>query len=173
MTDTAKTAAVATTAADSAKAEDVAAEASIGKEAIYAQIADYVKAKTGKNIGKSGGMFIFNLSVAGIFATAVKEGTFRFNGGYGSLHVRQYKAGSRRLPSGQTTTFGEREKVRYEEGVTVQNLVSGHDANEAGAAPATPATPVEKAPKAAAAPKASAPKDPVATSPNEAAVDLS
>jgi hypothetical protein len=49
---------------------------------------------------------------------------FRFNGGYGSLHVKTYQAGTRRLPSGQETTFGERSKLRYEEGVVVAGLVA-------------------------------------------------
>lgn len=153
--------------ADAAKADG--AEVSIGKEAIYAEIADYVKAKTGKNIGKSGGQMIFNMAVSGIFATAVKEGTFRFNGGYGSLHVKQYKAGSRRLPSGQTTTFGEREKVRYEEGVTVQNLISGGGDSAAAPAPATPAPVVPKAEATKSKAKAATPA-PAAV---EASVDLS
>lgn len=95
-----------------------------GKEAIYVQIGEAVKEMTEKRIGKTGGRKLFDLVVAAVFAEATKMGTFRFNGGFGSLHVRTYGAGKRRLPSGQETTFGERQKLRYEEGVVVAALVS-------------------------------------------------
>jgi hypothetical protein len=93
------------------------------KEAIYDMMAEWVLQKTGKRIGKSGGRHLFDMAVDNIFAAAAKDGAFRFNGGFGSLHVRDYKAGSRRLPSGQETTFGERQKLRYEEGVCVSALI--------------------------------------------------
>lgn len=94
-----------------------------GKEAIYVQIGDYVKDKTGKRIGKTGGREIFDMVVEQIFALATKEGTIRLNGGFGSFHTREYQSGSRRLPSGQEVSFGERKKLRYEEGVVVKALV--------------------------------------------------
>jgi len=94
------------------------------KDAIYVQIGDFVKEKTGKRIGKTGGREIFDMVVEQIFAAAVRENSFRFNGGFGSLHVKTYQAGTRRLPSGQETTFGERQKVRYEEGVVVKALIT-------------------------------------------------
>ena len=96
-----------------------------GKELIYSDLGEMVKEMTGKRVGKSGGRKIFDAVVEKIFAEAAEKGSFRFNAGYGSLHVRTYGAGSRRLPSGQTTTFGERKKMRYEEGVSVSSLVSG------------------------------------------------
>lgn len=113
---------------DKAKAKtetkaEVAAPAPEGKEAIYIKINDFVKAKTGKRIGKTGGRELFDLFTEEIFALATKDGAFRFNGGFGSMHVRTYGAGTRRLPSGQVTTFGERQKLRYEEGVVVKALV--------------------------------------------------
>lgn len=95
----------------------------VGKEAIYDRLGDMVKEMTGKRIGKTGGRKIFDKVVEEIFTEATKEGTFRFNGGYGSMHVKVYSAGTRRLPSGQETTFGERQKLRYEEGVIVAGLV--------------------------------------------------
>ena len=95
----------------------------IGKEAIYARIGEMVKEMTGKRIGKTGGRKIFDKVVEEVFVEATKEGTFRFNGGFGSMHIKTYGAGSRRLPSGQETTFGERQKLRYEEGVVVAGLV--------------------------------------------------
>lgn len=96
-----------------------------GKEAIYVKIKDTVKTRTGgKNIGKIGGREIFDLVVAEIFTLATKEGTVRLNGGFGSFHVRHYTSGERRLPSGQNVEFGERDKLRYEEGVVVKALVS-------------------------------------------------
>jgi len=97
---------------------------SAGKEDIYIKIKELVKGKTGgKNIGKSGGREVFDLVVTEIFALATKEGTVRLNGGFGSFHVRHYTSGERRLPSGQNVTFGERDKLRYEEGVVVKALV--------------------------------------------------
>lgn len=95
----------------------------VGKDAIYARLGEFVKELTGKRIGKTGGRKVFDKVVEEIFVEATKEGTFRFNGGYGSMHVKTYSAGSRRLPSGQETVFGERQKLRYEEGVVVQGLV--------------------------------------------------
>jgi hypothetical protein len=93
------------------------------KEEIYDDVNKWVTDKTGKNIGKTGGRAIFDLVVSGIFAAAAKQGMFRFNGGFGALHVRDYGSGSRRLPSGQVTTFGDRQKLRYEEGVVTSELV--------------------------------------------------
>lgn len=98
-------------------------EPMVGKELIYAEIGDMVKEMTGKRVGKTGGRKIFDAVVEKIFAEATKAGTFRFNAGFGSLHIKNYQAGSRRLPSGQETTFGERQKLRYEEGVVVSALV--------------------------------------------------
>lgn len=114
------------------EAAEAAAETT-GKEAIYEKIAEHVKAKTDKRIGKTGGREIFDLVVSEIFAAATAaDGSFRFNGGFGSLHVREYQAGERRLPNGDTTTFGERKKLRYEEGVVVKALVeNGGDLTEA------------------------------------------
>ncbi|SRR5712691_262458 len=98
------------------------------KGRIYEKVQQWVKDKTGKNIGMSGGHAIFNLVVAEIFKEAVEEGHFRFNGGYGSLHVRSYGAGTRKLPSGgPTVTFGERKKLRYEEGIAVALLHNAVD----------------------------------------------
>jgi len=105
-----------------AQTEATEAESS-AKEAIYEKIAEFVKTKTGQRIGKSGGRVIFDMVIDNVFAAAAAEGTFRFNGGFGSLHVRTYSAGSRRLPSGQETTFGEREKLRYEQGIVVTALI--------------------------------------------------
>jgi hypothetical protein len=96
----------------------------VGKDAIYARLGEMVKEMTGKRIGKTGGRKLFDKVVEEVFVEATKEGAFRFNGGYGSLHVKTYQAGSRRLPSGQETTFPERQKLRYEEGVVVAGLVA-------------------------------------------------
>jgi nucleoid DNA-binding protein len=118
-------------AATGGEGDDVAS----GKEAIYIQIGEYVKDKTGKRIGKTGGREIFDMVVGEVFALATKDGTVRLNGGFGSFHVRNYSAGTRRLPSGQETTFGERKKLRYEEGVVVKALVeNGGDLAKAAAA---------------------------------------
>ena len=103
-----------------------------GKEAIYIKIAEYVKDKTGKRIGKTGGREIFDTVINEVFAAAARDKAFRFNGGFGSMHIKEYKAGERRLPSRQITTFGIRHKLRYEEGVVVKALVeNGGDLTEA------------------------------------------
>ena len=96
-----------------------------GKERIYEIIAQFVMDKTAKKIGKTGGHELFDIVIAGVFEAASMDKTFRFNGGYGSLHVKSYTSGKRRLPSGQVATFGDRTKMRYEEGVTVKNLLTG------------------------------------------------
>jgi hypothetical protein len=93
------------------------------KEQIYTKIADYVQAKTQKRIGKTAAREIFDLVVGEVFAAAARDGSFRFNGGFGSIHKKEYQAGTRRLPSGQETTFGIRQKLRYEEGVVTAALV--------------------------------------------------
>jgi len=111
-----------TTAAAAATPAETEKE-TVGKERIYEKISELVKDKTDKRIGKTGGRDVFDLVVAEIFALATKEGTVRLNGGFGSFHVRNYQAGSRRLPSGKETSFGERSKLRYEEGVVVRELV--------------------------------------------------
>lgn len=101
------------------------------KEQIYVLIGNLVKEKTGKRIGKTGGREIFDLVVDNVFAAATKSGSFRFNGGFGALHIREYGAGSRNLPSGQKVTFGERKKLRYEAGVVVEALIENGGSLEA------------------------------------------
>lgn len=101
-----------------------AAEEATGKEAIYIALGEHVQNKTGKRIGKTGGREIFDMVVNSVFALATQEGTIRLNGGFGSFHVKDYQAGKRRLPSGEEVEFGERQKLRYEEGVVVKELVS-------------------------------------------------
>lgn len=101
-----------------------AEEDSPGKNAIYEKIGAYVKDKTGKRIGRSGGREVFDIVVNEVFALATQHGSMRFNGGFGSLHVKTYQEGERRLPSGQMTKFGKRQKLRYEEGVVVKALVA-------------------------------------------------
>lgn len=96
----------------------------VGKDAIYERLGAMIKEMTGKRVGLAGGRKVFDEVIKEFFVEATKEGTFRFNGGFGSLHVKTYQAGERRLPSGQTTTFGERQKLRYEEGVVVAGLVA-------------------------------------------------
>lgn len=121
----------ATTAAAPAEAETAATAAAevkepvvrVGKDAIYERLGNMVKEMTGKRIGLSGGRKLFDKVVEEVFVEATKEGSFRFNAGFGSLHVKHYGSGERRLPSGQMTTFGERSKLRYEEGVVVAGLV--------------------------------------------------
>lgn len=99
------------------------------KEKIYIAIDAYVKDKTGKRIGKSGGRIVFDMVVAAMFEHAVTLGSLRFNAGYGSLKVKTYSAGSRRLPSGTITKFDTRKKLRYEEGVSVAQLIKTGKAN--------------------------------------------
>jgi len=106
------------------------------KEAIYQKVADMVKAKTSKNIGRTGGQELFNLVVGEIFVVAVHEKSIRLNAGFGSFKIKEYTPGSRRLPSGQVATFGDRKKLRYEQGVSVTNLIEGKPV--AGRAPAAP-----------------------------------
>lgn len=121
-------------AADSPENEDETS----AKVGIYTTIGDHVKSVTDKRIGKTGGRVIFDLVVGEIFAACAKDKSFRFNGGFGSMHLRTYTAGSRRLPSGQETTFGERNKIRYEEGVVVKTLIgNGGDLKAALAARAS------------------------------------
>lgn len=93
------------------------------KEAIYLQVAAWVENKTGKKIGKTGGRVIFDLVVSEVMAAAVRDKVFRLNGGFGSFHLKDYGAGERRLPSGATTKFGERSKLRYEQGVVTGDLI--------------------------------------------------
>lgn len=104
---------------------ETAAESS-AKQEIHEKVASLVKEKTTKNIGRAGGKAIFDTVVQMIFAAAVKDGSFRFPGGYGSFHVRQLNEGTKpkRLPSGATTTIGAgRKKLRYVEGNEVKSLM--------------------------------------------------
>lgn len=95
-----------------------------GKDAIYAKVVDMVKDATGKRISRAKGREIFDTCIEEIFALACADSTVRLNGGFGSFHVRDYQSGSRTLPSGQKVEFGERKKLRYEEGVVVKALVA-------------------------------------------------
>jgi len=110
------------------------AVASDPKEGIYIMIADFVKERTSKNIGKTGGHILFDAITAEVFRIAVEDGYFRYNRGYGSLEIKHYGAGSRRLPSGKEVTFGERDKLRYNQGKMVSELIKPSEA-ENGAEP--------------------------------------
>lgn len=110
------------TKAPAADAREVAIETA-SKEQIYEELGQFVQDLTGKRIGKTGGRKVFDAVVSRIFEHATRNKVFRFNAGFGSLHVRNYGAGSRRLPSGAVTEFGERSKLRYEEGVVVEALI--------------------------------------------------
>lgn len=120
---------------DTATAEAPEAVASDSKEGIYIMIADFVKERTSKNIGKTGGHVLFDQITAEVFRIAVEDGYFRYNRGYGSLEIKHYGAGSRRLPSGQEVTFGERDKLRYNQGKMVSELIKPSDAAENGSTP--------------------------------------
>jgi len=96
------------------------------KVTIHERLKDMVKEKTGKNIGRAGGKALFDEAVKLVFGSATKEGSFRFPGGFGALHVRHLNKGSKpkRLPSGATTTIGEgRVKLRYVEGNEVKGML--------------------------------------------------
>jgi len=114
-----------------------AAVASDPKEGIYIMIADFVKERTSKNIGKTGGHVLFDQITAEVFRIAVQEGYFRFNRGYGSLEVKHYGAGTRRLPSGQEVVFGERSKLRYNQGKMVKELIKPGSGDEDESPPDT------------------------------------
>lgn len=148
MTEAAAAAATnaATETTEAAAAPETADSA---KEKIYIAIGDFVKEKTGKRIGKTGGREIFDLVTEQMFATAAAEGTIRFNGGFGSYHIKEYSEGERRLPSGATTKFGKRKKLRYEEGVVVKALVAnGGNLEEALKVRGSRAKPEAEAPAA-------------------------
>jgi hypothetical protein len=117
------------------------------KGRIHQWIADFVKEKTGKPIGITGGKKIFDKVIADIFTSAVKDGQLRFPGGYGSLHVRHLGVGTKpkRLPSGATTDSILKEgrvKLRYQEGVMVKKLL-GTDRKTEGTAGTAAAAPTE------------------------------
>lgn len=104
---------------------ETAAESN-AKQAIHEKLQDLVREKTQKNIGRAGGKLLFDTAVQMIFESAAKDGSFRFPGGFGALHVRHLNAGTKpkRLPSGATTTIGEgRVKLRYVEGNEVKGLL--------------------------------------------------
>lgn len=122
-----------------AKSEAVesAAEAN-AKQNIHERLQALVKEKTGKNIGRAGGKALFDEAVKMFFTSAAKDGSFRFPGGFGALHVRHLNKGTKpkRLPSGATTEIGEgRVKLRYVEGNEVKSLL-GTKKTKAAAKPA-------------------------------------
>jgi len=142
---------------EAATTEATAVKEPSAKEAIYIKLGNLVLEKTSKRIGKTGGRDLFDLVIMEVFAAAAREGSLRFNGGFGSLHKRTYQAGERRLPSGQTTKFGERTKLRYEEGVVVKALnQNGGDLEDALTARGSRAKPTAAASKEEKAPAAEA-----------------
>lgn len=163
MTETA----VATAAAPATAPAEPEAPLS-GKEKIYAKIQQWVQDKVGKNIGKTGGNQIFDMVVLEIFQLAVADGSLRLNAGFGSFHMRDYKPGKRRTPSGVIATFGDRKKLRYEQGVSVEAMITGiarqprkvkpRGKRKKVAAKATTKPAAAKAPAAAVAPPAAAAK---------------
>lgn len=92
----------------------------IGKEAIYKALTDKIAGQTGKRVSQAFAKDVFNFVVEKSIDTAIQEGTIRFNGGYGSFKLRDLKGGTRQLPDGTTTSFGPRQKIRYESGVSVE-----------------------------------------------------
>jgi len=113
----------------------------IGKEAIYRSLTDMIANQTGKRVSQAFAKSVFNHVVERSLETAVQEGSIRFNGGFGSLKVRDLKGGTRQLPSGQTVAFGERKKIRYEHGLMVEAMMGNSSGTTTGDAPAGDAPP--------------------------------
>lgn len=106
------------------KVEKAKTEAPNSKERIYEKIRDYIENRTDVRFGVTASQELFNLILEGVFTAAAKDKSFRFNGGLGALHIRKYAPGQRTTPRGQVVTFGERFKMRYEEGVVTAKLVA-------------------------------------------------
>lgn len=94
------------------------------KDRIHAAIRDMVKEKTGTSIGITGGKEIFDSVVAELFSSTVKDGSFRFPGGHGSLKVVQVAAGKKTLPNGRVIDAPARRKLRYDGGTVVRGQLS-------------------------------------------------
>lgn len=126
---------------DTKAAAATEADDSNAKQAIHEKLASIVLEKTGKRIGRAGGKMLFDTAVQEIFKAATADGSFRFPGGFGSLHVRNLNEGTKpkRLPSGATTVIGAgRRKLRYVEGNEVKGLMGTR--KEKSAAPAEAAS---------------------------------
>jgi hypothetical protein len=97
------------------------------REGIYRAASQAMRELTdGKGIpriSKELGRDIIEVITEIIFASALKEGYFRFPNGYGSLKVQRLKRNPqpKRLPTGEMVTMSsKRVRMRYEEGAAVR-----------------------------------------------------
>lgn len=101
------------------------------KAAIYALVADAVEVATGSRPSLEGSRLVFDLVVEEVIASAIRAGSFRFNGGHGVLETRHYPPRLKTLPSGEEVEVTPRPRVVLRPGRSTHALLESNGDLEA------------------------------------------
>lgn len=93
------------------------------KNEIYGRIQTLVRTMTGERINREEARQIFDLSLEEAILAATTDGVCRLNRGMGSLKVKTYDGGTRRLPTGETVAYPEKRKIQLSPGQTTQEVL--------------------------------------------------
>lgn len=93
------------------------------KVEIYERIQGLVKARTGARINQEEAREIFDLVLEEAILAASQDGICRLNRGLGSLKVRHFPGGTRRLPTGDRVEYEARRKIQFDAGLTTLEIL--------------------------------------------------
>lgn len=99
------------------------------KEEIYDRIEQMIQDKVGgRKVGREFAKNLFEMQIDMVFSFAIHTGLFRFPKGLGTLHLKQLAPTNKKLPTGETKTFGgNRPILRYHEGLSVRAALGKPD----------------------------------------------
>lgn len=92
------------------------------KRLIYRLIRDAVRRFTGERLRPQEARAIFDLVVEEVMSSAVRVGSFRFNGGHGVLHMHTYEPYPKKLPGGDVMRVKPEPKLKLKSGRTTSAL---------------------------------------------------
>lgn len=95
------------------------------KQEIYEKIQAMVYKRTGERLNLGGARAIFDLVVEETILAASSDGACRLNRGMGSLKVRSFPGGTRRLPTGEMVKYPARRKIQFDAGQTTLEVMEG------------------------------------------------
>lgn len=93
------------------------------KQEIYERIQTLIRMQTGQRVNLEEAREIFDLVTEEAILAASKDGVCRLNRGLGSLKVRHFSGGTRRLPTGEVVSYPARRKIQFDAGQTTASIL--------------------------------------------------
>ena len=93
------------------------------KQKIYERIQAAVRKQTERRINLDDAREIFDLVTEEMILAASQDGVCRLNRGLGSLKVRHFKGGTRKLPTGERVEYPARRKIQLDAGQTTLSIL--------------------------------------------------